>query len=214
MTNAAGTTAPRTFNPTSGSCCIAPTYASDLDVLVSGAAAIREDARSLTEGLSDAQFNWKPSPERWSVAQCVKHLVLTGSFAAQAQETTITKLEQTGKRSDGPYAYGGIAAKMGSMLMNGAEPPVQKRYRTSKKVYPAEQHSRDALVGEFLKVYERLEHLIVQAKGLDLGAGSVALPIPLFRMKLGQSLSFELAHARRHLWQARQVRNEAAFPQS
>jgi DinB family protein len=203
-----------TYNPTSGCRCIAPTYASDLDVLPPHAAALREDARSLTAGLTDAQFNWKPSPERWSIAQCIKHLVLTGGMAAAEQEAAIAKLERAGKRSVGPYRYGGISAKMGSMLMSGVEPPVQKRFKTARKVYPAEHHSRDALVEDFLNIYERLERLIGRAKGLDLGAASVGLPVPIFHMKLGQSIPFELAHARRHLWQARQVRNEAAFPAS
>jgi hypothetical protein len=212
MTTAGPGAPPRSYNPVSGSRCIAPTYASDLDVLPPAAAAIRDDARSLTAGLSDDQFNWKPSPERWSIAQCIKHLVLTGSIAANQQKAAIARLAQAGRRSDGPYTYGGISAKMGNMLMGGVEPPVVKRFKTAKKVYPAEHHSRDALVGEFLEVYEELEHLIGRAKGLDLGAASVGLPVPLFRMKLGQSLPFELAHARRHLWQARQVRNEAAFP--
>jgi len=213
MTSATGASR-RTYNPSSGSRCIAPTYAADLDVLMACAAAVRDDAESLTADLSDAQFNWKPSPVRWSVAQCIKHLVLTGTAAAEQQEAAITKLEREGKRSDGPYTYGGITAKMGNMLMSGVEPPVQKRFKTAKKVYPAQHHSREALVEDFLNVYGRLERLIARARGLDLGAASVGLPVPLFRMKLGQSISFELAHARRHLWQARQVQNETGFPSS
>lgn len=212
MTSAITGTSDRTYNPTSGSRCIAPTYASDLDVLLTCAAAVRNDAESLTAGLSDEQFNWKPSPVRWSIAQCIKHLVLTGTMAAEQQEAAITKLEREGKRSVGPYKYGGIAAKMGNMLMSSVEPPVQKRFKTAKKVYPAEHHTREAVVEDFLEVYRRLEQLIGRAKGLDLGAASVGLPVPLFHMKLGQSISFELAHARRHLWQARQVQNEVGFP--
>lgn len=212
MTTAAAGTPRHTYNPTSGTRCIAPTYAADLDVLLPHAAAIRDDARSLTADLTDAQFNWKPSPVRWSIAQCLKHLVLTGRIAVDQQGAAIARLEHAGKRSDGPYKYSGIAAKMGNMLMGGVEPPVQKRFKTGKKVYPAEQHSREPLVEEFLKVYAQLEQLIGRARGLDLGAASVGLPVPLFRMKLGQSIPFELAHARRHLWQARQVRNEPGFP--
>lgn len=200
------------YNPTSGSRCIPPTHASDLDVLIPGAAAVRETAKSLTAGLSDAQFNWKPAPDRWSIAQCIKHLILTGTMAANEQEAAIAKLEQQGKRSDGPYEYGGITAKMGNMLMSAIEPPVQRRFKTAKKVYPAVHHDREAVVSEFVGVYERLEHNLRRAKGLDLGAVSVGLPIPLFRIKLGQSMPFEIAHARRHLWQAGEVRRDPGFP--
>src|SRR5689334_13240427 len=29
------------------------------------------------EGLSDAQWKWKPAPERWSVGETAEHIVLT-----------------------------------------------------------------------------------------------------------------------------------------
>jgi hypothetical protein len=96
--------------------------------------------------------------------------------------------------------------------MKGIEPPVLKKFKTAKKVVPTERHDRDALVAEFTAVYERLGNLVVAAKGLDLGAANVPLPVPLFSMRLGQSVPFEIAHARRHLWQARQVRASPQFP--
>ena len=210
MTNAA--TEPRVYNPISGLSCVAPTYASDLDVLPGHVAAVIDDARSIAAGLSDAQFNWKPSPDQWSVAQCLKHLVLTGTIAANGQEAAIDRLQRSGKRSDGPYTYRGIPAKMGSMISRGVEPPVKKKYKTGRKVVPTEHHERDPLLAEFISVHERLGRAIVAAKGLDLGAASVPLPIPMFSMRLGQSLAFEIAHARRHLWQARQVKARGFSP--
>jgi len=201
-----------TYNPVDGARCVAPSHAADLDVLVPHLRAVREDAQRLAAGLSDAQFNWRPAPDRWSVAQCMKHLVLTGTAAANWQAAAIARLRQQGKLSDGPYAYRGIPSKMGTMLMSGVEPPVKKRFKTAKKVVPAAHHDRDALLAEFLGVYTRLEELALDAKGVDLGAASVALPVPLFSMRLGQSIPFEIAHARRHLWQARQVREHSAFP--
>src|SRR5438874_7258692 len=122
------TTSPeRTYNPTAGSACVPPTYAADLDVLERCAADVIERATSLVSGLSDAQFNFKPSPVAWSVAQCLKHLVLTGSIAADSQADAIAKLRADGKRSEGPYSYRGLAAKMGSMLSGGVEPPVREK---------------------------------------------------------------------------------------
>ena len=212
MTSSATTEAPRTYNPISGTSCVAPTFADDLDVLAGHLAAVIEDGRSLPAGLSDEQFNWKPSPVQWSIAQCMRHLVLTGTFAANGQEAAIKELNTAGRRSPGPYSYRGIAAKMGGMLMKSVEPPVVKKYRTSKKVVPADRHDPGLLVEEFVAAHQRLAALLVAAKGLDLGAASVPLAVPFFAMRLGQSLAFEIAHARRHVWQARQVMSSPRFP--
>jgi len=94
----AATTAPRVYNPISGFSCVAPAYASDLDVLSSHMPAVIDDAKSIVAGVSDAQFNWKPSPGRWSVAQCLKHLVLTGIYAANGQEAAVALLRERGLR--------------------------------------------------------------------------------------------------------------------
>lgn len=212
MTASATAQPGRAYNPISGASCIAPTFADDLDVLTGHLSAVIDSARSLADGLSDQQFNWKPSPAQWSIAQCVQHLVLTGAFAANGQQAAIDKLKRAGRRSSGPYSYRGIPAAMGRMLMKTVEPPVSKKYKTSRKVVPAEQHDHDAVVEQFVAVHERLATLLVAAKGLDLGAASVPLAVPLFSMRLGQSLAFEIAHARRHLWQATQVRSSPQFP--
>src|SRR5262245_55969992 len=80
----------RTYNPTSGKDCVAPSFAADLDCLDGHIVAVLDSARALASGLSDGQFNWKPSPSQWSVAQCLRHLVLTGTFAANGQDAAIS----------------------------------------------------------------------------------------------------------------------------
>jgi hypothetical protein len=52
-----------------------------------------------------------------------------------------------------------------------------------------------------------------RADGLDLKRAVVTSPASrFFRMSLGAYLAFLAAHDRRHLWQARQVREAEAFP--
>ena len=52
---------------------------SEVDSLVSQADAIANDARKVFGSLTKDQLNWKPSPERWSVAQCFDHLITSNS---------------------------------------------------------------------------------------------------------------------------------------
>src|SRR2546429_2934737 len=47
-----------------------------LQTIVSGAEENNEGARAVAADLTEAQLNWKPSPEQWSIAQCLEHLVV------------------------------------------------------------------------------------------------------------------------------------------
>jgi hypothetical protein len=68
-------------------------------------------------------------------------------------------------------------------------------------------------MAEFDTWQDRLEGLILASEGLDLRRIAHASPVlPLFRYSLGTSLAAILAHERRHVWQARQVRTQPSFP--
>ncbi|HYY97319.1 MAG TPA: DinB family protein, partial [Pyrinomonadaceae bacterium] len=49
----------------------------ELGGLIEELGAVTTEAREVFGGLSAAQLNWKPSPERWSVGQCFDHLIAT-----------------------------------------------------------------------------------------------------------------------------------------
>jgi hypothetical protein len=51
---------------------------SDLQEYARQIEAINEDARDLIAGLSEVQFNWRPVPGHWSIAECVDDLTITG----------------------------------------------------------------------------------------------------------------------------------------
>src|SRR5216684_4017634 len=41
---------------------------------------IKEDALELTAPLEDTQFNWRPSPKRWYISECLCHLNLANGL--------------------------------------------------------------------------------------------------------------------------------------
>jgi hypothetical protein len=54
-----------------------------------------------------------------------------------------------------------------------------------------------------------------QADGLNLNRNRVISPVTsLLRLPLGAYFVFVIAHDRRHLWQARQLRTAPAFPRT
>jgi hypothetical protein len=47
----------------------------------------REELLHAVDGLTDAQWNWKPSPERWSVGEVAEHITLAeGMLFAKVEE--------------------------------------------------------------------------------------------------------------------------------
>ncbi|PYT61985.1 MAG: hypothetical protein DMG35_08390, partial [Acidobacteria bacterium] len=42
--------------------------------------ATKENVLEATKGLSDAQWNFKPAPDRWSVAQVMEHIAAAEDF--------------------------------------------------------------------------------------------------------------------------------------
>jgi DinB superfamily len=163
---------------------------------------IKADARSLVTGLSPAQFNWRPGPKRWSVAECLDHL---NSIAKvfPAIDRAIEHAERRGLRNPGPFRYGWWARANVRWMM----PPPKFRMKTWKMLLPRDGPlAVDDVLREFLELHDQFAQRIRQADGLDLQRAIVQSPVMRwFRLPLGAYLAFLLAHDRRHLWQARQV---------
>ena len=62
---------------------------SELDKLIANLRMIADDARASFGNLSAEQLNWKPSAERWSVAQCFDHLVTANQLMLQSSESAL-----------------------------------------------------------------------------------------------------------------------------
>ncbi|MGH7448780.1 MAG: DinB family protein [Longimicrobiales bacterium] len=170
--------------------------------------AILRDARNVTDGLTAAQLNWKPDARRWSVGQCLDHLTRTARLYPTEIERMISEARARGGK-DGPFRESWISR----WVLSGMEPPPRMRIRTMRSVEPTTDLDPDRVVREFEGAYVRLRELMIASDGVALKHARMRSPfVPVLRFTLGQVLALNLAHARRHLWQARQVRQCADFP--
>ena len=171
----------------------------------------KKEASELAGALTEQQFNWRPSPERWSIGQCLAHLVTTDQ-TLPAIDRAIDNARTHGWLAPGPFHYGWITRWMiGSM-----EPPPKRRMRTFHIFTPAGGVlTRDDVLKTLTASRDRLLERIRAAAGLDLKRAIVVSPASrLFRIPLGGYFAFLAAHDRRHLWQAGQVRGASGFGNS
>ena len=163
------------------------------------------------KGLKESQFNWRPDPQSWSMAECLLHLNIVGDRYVHAIEKVLGGQAQTrGLTSQGPFTHG----RLGQWILANTEPPPKRRSKAPRATTPAYGQPLTAVMPTFMHLQEQLSLQVAQANGLDLARiqdPRLRVSVPM-KFNVYLTFAFIAAHERRHLWQARQVRSQAAFP--
>lgn len=177
--------------------------------------AIADDARRLTEGLSDEALHWTPpgTNDPWSIARCLDHLNKTGYLLLPKMEEAIRQGKARGFQETvgGPVRGFNIFERYFIGLM---QPGAKTKVPVPPVFAPDPRPASDTLP-RFLTLQERLGECIIAADGLDLARIKVTSAANrLLRMSLGAWLEATVAHERYHLLQARAVRENPGLPSS
>jgi hypothetical protein len=188
----------------------ASAFPEDVARILDGLRAADADARVLVSDLDERAFNWQPNDGRsWSIAQCLDHLTRTGWAYLKPLEAAIEKASGRGRVRRAPIDpgyFGGLFAKY-------VEPPPRFRFPAPRKIQPASRGARHATLAAFLEMQAQTRALLERAAGLDLNGARFANPfVPGIRFRAGAGFLILDGHNRRHLWQARRVRQASGFP--
>ena len=171
--------------------------------------SVNQDLPGIVAGLGPAQFNWAPAPGRWSIGQSVEHLNITTERYLDGLRQATAKSRATGKVGSGPFTLGFVERWFTQML----EPPARRRVKTPKSFVPPQSLVPEATAERWRSLQGQLAACIREAEGLDLRAIRVRSQFAPVSFSLNGTFGILLAHQRRHMWQAREVRNNRAFPQ-
>jgi hypothetical protein len=92
-----------------------------------------QDLPGVAGHLSPNQFNWRPSPDRWSVGQCVEHLNITTERYLPVLRRALSDARAAGKVASGPFVLGFLER----WFLGSMEPPPKRRFRTGKSFVAA-----------------------------------------------------------------------------
>ncbi len=171
---------------------------------------VEQDLPGIVGGLTEEQFNWAPGPNRWSIARAIEHVNLTLEKYLPELRKAIDAANAKGLRKPGPFALGMLER----WFLGALEPPPRHRVRTKDAFVPANTLVLSQTVDRFARLHAEFAACIRQLDGIDLRAIKIKSQFGPFRWTLQATLLILLAHARRHLWQARQVRLDPAFPRA
>jgi len=170
---------------------------------------IVEELEGLVDGVSETQFHWSPQPGAWSIGQCIDHLNVALQQYLVILEPAIANTRKSGALSEGPFVYGFLSR----MFLRMTLPPVKRRFSAPKVFVPGTQKKMAMVLAEWKTLHERLSKTLESASGIDLKRVKVPSPASsLMKISLGMAFWILTAHEKRHLWQARNVRNAKGFP--
>lgn len=164
----------------------------------------RTQARFLqsVEGLSEAQWNFKAAPDRWSIAECAEHIAasepMIRGMVAEAMKKSLA-------------ADVAAAAKHDELVLK-AIVDRSKKFKAPEPLQPSNRFSSPAAALEAYKK-ERAETIALAMGAADLrttGDKHFAFgPLDSYGWLL-----FLSAHSERHTLQIEEVKADPAFPKS
>jgi len=159
-----------------------------------------------TKGLSPAQWNFKPAPERWSVAECSEHIALAEGFIFGLVSEKIMKAPANPEKRDAAKGKDELILKILQDRSHKATAP--------EPIDPAKHASMT--LEESIKLFqESRAHTIEYVKNTqeDLRDHLFDHPVPAIGTLDGyQWILLISGHTRRHTAQILEVKADPNFP--
>jgi hypothetical protein len=108
-----------------------------------------------------------------------------------------------------PFRYGLLE----SWTVRAMDAPPMFRMKAPKAFVPASEARLAESLAAFVALQDEFQERLARADGLDLRRVKARSPVSRhLKFSLGKAFAAIAAHQRRHLWQARQLRHDPAFP--
>jgi hypothetical protein len=153
--------------------------------------------------LSEAQLNWKPSPEKWSILECMEHLNRYGDFYIPEFERRFAHAKQSKSKRFrstwlGEYFAQSVAAQ-----------PKLNKMKTFDYMNPVGSKLTKAHLDKFQSQQGQLIEILENAIDLDFNKTKSSISISKWiTIKIGDALRVVIYHNERHIEQAEKVRSK------
>lgn len=170
-----------------------------------------ERARYLATELNADQLNWRPSDDKWSIAQCLEHTLVGADLYCEKLRPAIERAR--GKRLSTAGYIQPRHTLLGHFILRAVEPTVRRAMSSPKIFAPTHSKISDDVVDRFIQSHENISYLISDCDGLNLSKLKLSSPVArMIRINAADAFEILVTHAERHLNQANRIRNSSSFP--
>jgi hypothetical protein len=180
----------------------------DLSSLISAAHNIADETRTTFGRLSAEQLNWKPSAERWSVAQCFDHLLTSNKGYFPVIDSVLA-----GKKRTLWESVPALPGLMGKLLIKSLDPASTRKIKAPQKFQPAQSNISATVVDDLVAQQSQIVEKMKATAHLDLDQIVITSPVAaVVTYSLLDAYRIIVVHEARHFQQAKRVTEESNFP--
>ncbi|AXJ01996.1 DinB superfamily protein [Cyclonatronum proteinivorum] len=170
-----------------------------------------KDAREITRQMDHDAFNWKPSPNKWSAAECLEHLNMSASKMLPILDTALRKGASNQITGEPPFETGFI----GAWFLRGSGPsgkpvPAPAVYKPAQSSY-----TKEKILGRFEALQQDYQRLLGFSQRHELDLSRIyarSAFTPLLRFNAATWFQAMPGHQQRHLSQIRRLTASPDFP--
>jgi len=179
----------------------------DLKSLMAAVNNIAVETTTTFGQLTPSQLNWKPSADRWSVAQCFEHLLTTNKGYFPLIESVIAGQKQT------LWTKVPVLPKLtGKLLIKSLDPASTRKLKAPKRFQPAQSNISGSVINEFVDQQTKIVETMKATEHLDLERIVITSPISAaITYSLMDAYRIIVVHEQRHFQQAQRVTEESGF---
>lgn len=146
-------------------------------------------------------LNWKASPEKWSILECLEHLNRYGDFYLPEIENRIKQANSI--QEDALFKSGWL----GNYFAKSMLPKEQlNKMKTFKVMNPIGSQLDKSTIEKFITQQKQMLQLLGKARTIDLSKTKTSISISKWiNLRLGDTFRVVIYHNQRHIVQAKKV---------
>jgi len=190
------------YKSNDNSCRIITSNDNNIDSLIRFFNQTTDNLKNVISGLSENQLQYKPNEEKWSISQCLEHIILSEKMLFEMAKKELDKPAQPNRRTD--------VQQTDENLINIIADRGQK-FKAPKELQPSGKYSSaDVAITDLIKARQPVLAYIQNANIDDLR--NHVNDYPTGTVDGYQSLLFIAAHCTRHIKQIQEIKADSNFP--
>ena len=180
----------------------------DLRSLITEANSVASEAKSRFGSLTASQLNWKPSADRWSVAQCFDHLLNAHKGYLPIFESVLA-----GKKATLWEKMPVLPGLAGKLMIKTLDPASTRKLKAPKNFEPAQSEIRASVIDDFVAQQQQIIEKMKATEHLDPEKIVITSPaLSVVTYSVLDAYRIIVVHEQRHFQQAKRVTEERGFP--